>query len=144
MQGSSTPGGAPKGGGATQLATNIANGCTCDVSTGQWVSPKTGVNWGPVSSTVSSLADGSSLPAVLTGNEPQLVTVPIVNWGSSGGSAPVQIMGFAQVWLLGITKVGSNVGLNVQFVQYVSKYASGGNGSSNSDFGSSKKPYLVQ
>ena len=144
-QGSSTPGGAPKGGGASQLTTNITNGCTCDVTTGNWLMPKTGISWGPVSSAVSGLADGSTLPATLTGTEPQLVTVPIIDWSTSGGgSNPVQIKGFAEAWIIGITKSGSDMTLKVQFVQYVSNYASGGAGAPSSDYGSSKRPYLVQ
>jgi len=136
---------APKGGGASQPSTNITNDCTCNASVNSWVMPETGVAWGPVSSAVKSLADGSTLPAVLTGNEPQLVTVPIVDWSTAnGGSSPVQIMGFAQVWLVGISKSGSDEVLNVQFVQYVSKYASGGGAGSSNNFGSFKMPYLVQ
>jgi hypothetical protein len=143
FQGSTSPGSAPSGGGSSLLTTNITNGCTCDVSVGNYVGSEPGTKWGPVSSAVSSLATGATLPATLTGNEPQLVTVPIVDWSASGGgSAAVQIKGFAQVWLIGISKSGSNMVLNVQFVQYVSNYAS--SGGSSTSYGSSKKPYLVQ
>jgi hypothetical protein len=141
----STASSAPQGGGAAQLSTNITSGCTCDASVGSWVSTETGVNWGPVSSAVNSLVDGSTVPSTLTGNEPQLVTVPIVDWSTStGGSGGVQIKGFAQVWLIGISKNGSAMNLKLQFVQYVTKYASGGGAGSGSNFGSSKMPYLVQ
>jgi hypothetical protein len=129
FQGSTNPGGAPRGGGASQLATNITNGCTCDVSVGDYVASEPGIKWGPVSDAVNSLASGAMLPATLTGNEPQLVTVPIVDWGASGGgSTAVQIKGFAQVWLIDIKKSGSDVALDVQFVKYISKYASSGGG----------------
>jgi hypothetical protein len=142
-QGSTTPGGAPSGGGASLLSTNITNGCICDVSVGNYVSSETGVKEGQISSAVNSLVDGSKLPSTLTGNEPQLVTVPIVDWSASGnGSTPVQIKGFAELWLIGISKSGSNSVLDVQFVQYVTKYASGSG--SGTSYGSSKLPYLVQ
>ena len=143
-QGSTTQGGAAKGGGASQLSSNITNGCTCDVSVGNYVSSETGIKEGQVTSAVNSLVDGSHLPSTLTGNEPQLVTVPIVDWSASGnGSTPVQIKGFAELWLIGISKgKGSTPILDVQFVQYVTKYASGSG--SGTSYGSSKIPYLVQ
>jgi hypothetical protein len=143
FQGSTSPGSAPSGGGASLLTSNITNGCTCDVGVGDYVASEPGIKWGPVSSAVNSLATGASLPANLTGNEPQLVTVPIVDWSASGGgSSAVQIKGFAQVWLIGIKKSGSDMVLNMQFVQYISKYAS--TGGSGTSYGSYKAPYLVQ
>ena len=37
-----------------------------------------------------------------------LVTMPVVNWtGSNGSSSPVEVMGFAVVWLDSYTKGGS-------------------------------------
>jgi hypothetical protein len=43
MVGSNTPGSAPTGGGSTQLASNIQSGCKCDVHTGNYVTPQSGV-----------------------------------------------------------------------------------------------------
>ena len=143
--GSTTPGSATPGGGAAQLSTNITNGCTCDEAINDWIMPETGVKYGQVSSAVSQIANGSTAPSVLTGNEPQLVTAPIVDWSTSnGGSSAVKILGFAEVWVIGMTKSGNTETLQVQFVQYVSKYASGTAAGSGNDYGSSKRPYLVQ
>jgi hypothetical protein len=129
------------GGGANGLAGNITNGCTCSLSVGDSVSPKTGETWGPVRDAVNGRADGTLPPTPLTGNEPQLVTVPIVS-DFSNGTTQVKVLGFAEVWLIGISKSGKAQTLDVEFVKYVSKVAIAG-GAPN-DFGAYTKPYLVQ
>ena len=129
------------GGGANGLAGNITNGCSCTLTVGDRVTPKTGENWGPVQSAVNSLADGTLAPATLTGNEPQLVTVPIVT-PFSGANSPVTVEGFAEVWLIGISKSGKAQTLEVEFVRYVSNKAVAGGGPN--DFGAYSKPILVQ
>jgi Putative Flp pilus-assembly TadE/G-like len=129
-------------GGASQLNTNISGGCTCDMKIGDAVATQTGVAWGPVQSAVNSLITAGSLPATLTGNESQLVTVPIVDWGAANGATQVTVLGFAEVWINSIAKQGSNVILTVQFVQYVTKTASGGGGTTS--YGAYIPPYLVQ
>jgi hypothetical protein len=86
---------------------------------------------------------GETIPSTLTGNESQLVLVPIVNWaGSSGASSGVTILGFAEMWIVNYGKSGSNVTISAQFVKYISKYASRGGGPS--DYGAYQPPYLVQ
>ena len=132
------------GGGANLLTNNITNGCTCDVKVGDIIATKPGQNWGPVSAAVNGRITGGTLPSSITGNESQLVTVPIVDWGTVNGASQVKVLGFAEVWLDSITKSGSNQKLTVQFVKYVSKYASGGGGSSSEDYGAYQPPYLVQ
>jgi len=64
------------GAGASQLNTNISNGCTCDMKVGDVVATKTGENWGPISAAVNGLITAGSLPGSITGKESQLVTVP--------------------------------------------------------------------
>jgi len=100
--------GPQNGGGASLLASNITNGCTCTVKVGDVIATKTGENWGPVQSAVNSLITAGSLPSTLTGNESQLVTVPVVNWGPSNGASQVTVLGFAEVWIDSISKSGSN------------------------------------
>ncbi len=130
------------GGGAQLLTNNITNGCTCSVKVGDVIATKTGENWGPVQSAVNGLITAGNLPSTITGNESQLVTVPIVDWGTVNGASQVRVLGFAEVWIDSISKSGSNQLLTVQFVKYISKYASGGGGSNN--FGAFQPPYLVQ
>jgi hypothetical protein len=149
--GSNTPGSAPHGGGANQLASNIQNGCTCTVSIGDYIFPKPGVQWGPVSSAFNSRTGGTSqnlsgpgdslTPAEASSK--RLVTVPIVSWDATNGSSKeVQVLGFAEVWLVDLQKSGSNVTMTVQFVRYKSAIATTGAGANN--FGALTPPYLVQ
>jgi hypothetical protein len=139
---------APQGtdSGSSNLANNIEYGCTCTASVGQWFNTETGVNAGPVASAMAAIGVSSTptpLPSTLTGNEPQLVTVPVVDWSTaSGGSGAVQILGFAEVWLSSYTKSSSTELLTVQFVQYVSKFATAG-GAANS-FGAYAPAQLVE
>lgn len=131
------------GTGASNLQTVISNGCSCDLTVGQSITPKTGESWGPVSSAVDALITNPGLaPANLTGNESQLVTVPIVTPFTNGATA-VTILGFAEVWLVSdIQKNGNGQTLTVEFLQYVPKDGLAGGGPNN--FGAYSKPALVQ
>lgn len=139
---------APQGtdSGSSNLANNIEYGCTCTASVGQWFNTETGINSGPVETAMSTLGVGSTLtplPLTLTGNEPQLVTVPVVDWSTaSGGSGAVQILGFAEIWLASYTKTSSTELLTVQFVQYVSKIATAGGAANN--YGANAPAQLVE
>jgi Flp pilus assembly protein TadG len=130
------------GGGDSLLSSNITNGCTCTVKVGDVIATKTGESWGPVQSAVDGLITAGNLPATLTGNESQLVTVPIVNWGNVNGASQVTVLGFAEVWIDSISKSGSSQVLTVQFVQYVTKTAIAGGGKTS--YGAFVPPYLVQ
>lgn len=130
------------GGGASQLNTNISNGCTCDIKVGDVIATKTGENWGPVSSAVNGLITAGSLPSSITGKESQLVTVPIVDWGNVNGASTVTVLGFAEVWIDSISKQGSMQTLTVQFVQYLAPEAVAGGGANN--YGAYIPPYLLK
>jgi hypothetical protein len=130
------------GGGASLLTTNISSGCTCDVKVGDVIATKTGENWGPVNSAVNGLITAGNLPSALTGKESQLVTVPIVDWGSVNGASQVTVLGFAEVWIDSISKSGSTQTLTVQFVRYITPTASGGGGSTS--YGAYLPPYIVR
>jgi hypothetical protein len=147
--GGSDPSTAQNGGGAQTLASNITNGCTCDVSAGDWVYTEPGIKWGQVSKAVSALnPTGATAPtdqaALSSGNYSELVTVPVVDWSTSspGSSSPVKLLGFAQVWIVGISMNSSNEILTVQYVKGISKYASSGGG--QNDYGSEFHVVLVQ
>jgi hypothetical protein len=138
----SGPLGPQTGGCASLLTTNIASGCTCDVKVGDVIATKTGENWGPVKSAVDGLITGGNLPSALTGNESQLVTVPIVDWGSVNGASQVTVLGFAEIWIDSISKSGSTRTLTVQFVRYIAPTASSGDGSTS--YGVYIPPYIVR
>ncbi len=129
-------------GGASLLNTNITNGCTCSIKIGDVIATKTGEDWGPVQSAVNSLITAGSLPSTLTGSESQLVTVPIVNWGNVNGASQVTVLGFAEVWIDSISKQGSNQVLTVQFVQFLTKNATAGGGTTS--YGAYIPPYIVK
>jgi Flp pilus assembly protein TadG len=129
-------------GGASLLNTNITSGCTCSIKVGDTIDTQTGEAWGPVQTAVNSLITAGSLPATLTGNESQLVTVPIVNWGSANGASQVTVLGFAEVWIDSIAKQGVNQVLTVQFVQYLTKTATAGGGTTS--YGAYVAPHIVQ
>lgn len=131
-----------KSGGADLLYKNILNGCICEVKVGDVIATTTGDDWTLVSTAVNSLIKSAGLPSTLTGNEAQLVTMPIVDWGIVNGATQVKVLGFAEVWICGIVKFGSNEILTVQFVQYISKIASSGGGPN--DYGAFIQPYLVE
>jgi hypothetical protein len=145
FQGSSDPSSAKNlsKGGANTLGTNIQNGSNANVNVGDWLSTKTGQDWGPVNSSVASrgIVNGTALPSTLKGNEPNLVTVPLVSWaGVNGGTDPIQIKAFAEVWIVGIGKQGSSQQLTVQFVQWLDDH---GTTPGTVDMGSYLEPYLV-
>jgi len=131
------------GSGAKNLEDNITSGCGCAIKVQQSITPKTGESWGPVSSAINDLiTNPGPPPATLTGNESQLVTVPIVTPFSNGSTA-VTVVGFAEVWLVSdITKSSSAQTLTVQFVKFVPNSGLAGGGPT--DFGAYSKPALVQ
>jgi hypothetical protein len=136
------PNPAVTGGGASLLASNITNGCRCDIKVGDFISTKPGQSWGQVQPAVNGRITGGNLLAAITGNESQLVTVPIVDWANVNGKKGVPVLGFAEVWIDSISKNSGNQVLTVQFVKYISKYASAGGASE--DYGAYQPPYLVQ
>jgi len=131
------------GTGASHLEDVITNGCSCDLTVGQSITPKTGESWGPVSTAVDGLITNPGLaPTTITGSPSQLVTVPIVS-PFTNGSASVKVLGFAEVWLVSdITKSGSAQTLTVEFLKYVPNDGLAGGGPT--DFGAYSKPALVQ
>jgi Putative Flp pilus-assembly TadE/G-like len=134
--------GPSNGGGASQLNTNITNGCTCDVKVGDVVATKTGEDWGQTLAAVNTLITGGSLPSTITGKESQLVTVPIVNWGTVNGASTVTVLGFAELWIDSLSKQGSTQTLQVQFVQYLAP--NGVAGGSANNYGAYIPPYLLK
>jgi hypothetical protein len=134
--------GPSNGGGASQLNTNITNGCTCDVKVGDVVATKTGEDWGQTLAAVNTLITVGSLPSTITGKESQLVTVPIVNWGTVNGASTVTVLGFAELWIDSLSKQGSTQTLQVQFVQYLAPDGVAGGGANN--YGAYIPPYLLK
>jgi hypothetical protein len=78
-------------------------------------------------------------------NSPQLVTVPIVDWstsGANGASTAVKIQGFALIWLQSINLQGTNATITAQYVEGLSNIATSGGGPNND--GAETPIHLIQ
>jgi hypothetical protein len=129
-------------GGNTQLASNISSGCTnCSVNVNTWVTPQTGnggnsqniVNaidtrisaptTGVTSSCTKTNCSNSGPPKDASGDyappsdAQQLVTLPVVDWGTAtGGSSAVQVEGFVTAWLESYTVIQGQTTLGVRIL----------------------------
>jgi hypothetical protein len=121
-------------GGNSQLASTITTGCVgCDVVIDSYLTPQTGGQGSSngvataigdriISSTnnvtITSSGSGGTWSNIgppsldstqIPSGAQALVTVPIVNWtGSNGSSNPVEVFGFAVVWLDSYTRGGGS------------------------------------
>jgi Flp pilus assembly protein TadG len=124
------------GSGASNFSTNLANGYQTNVTAGQMLNTETGVMTGPVQSGVSARISaglssdpgGTSSSHTLT--DARVMLVPMVDFGGVAGMSSVPVKGFAEVWLLGTTGSGSNMTVNVIFIDQVIPEAQPGNGQS--------------
>ena len=112
--------------GATQFLTNLINGYQGAINVDDYVNAETGQVNGPTATGVGDRVDtglavnGSvtnptlaSVPAY----DPRLVAVPLVDFtGATGTSVPVQIKGFALMWIDSYTSQGPNKTLNAYFL----------------------------
>lgn len=101
------------GTGASVFQNNLTNGYSGTVNVGDSVSTEPGAKVGPTQAGVKARLDaGASFDSSATWSEHQLadpraVTVPLVDWAGAGGRSPVQVLGFAEVWLTGVS--GSDI-----------------------------------
>lgn len=141
---------ADNSGGNTQLVSTINTGCdNCMINTDSYLTPQTG-NGGAssgVSDAIGARITSSTNDSAVTSNGPKIwtnsgvpstipagalaqVTLPVVNWtGSNGSSNPVEVMGFAVVWLDSYTKGGNGTdSLTVTFLNIPANSQVGGGG----------------
>ena len=112
--------------GASQFLNNLINGYQGSINVNDYVNAETGQVNGPTATgvgdrvTMGSAVDGAvSNPTLATvpAYDPRLVAVPLVDFtGATGTSVPVQIKGFALMWLDSYTSQGANKTLNAYFL----------------------------
>ena len=108
--------------GASNFAYNIQYGYTGYFNVGDWVSTQTGLMSGPtqqsfnarVSAGLSEYPDGTFSSHSL--NDPRVATVPMVDFANINGQSQVQILGFAELWLVGMDNQGT---ITSYFIQQV-------------------------
>ncbi len=112
--------------GASQFLSNLINGYQGSINVNDYVNAETGQVNGPTATgvddrvTMGNAVDGAvSNPTLATvpAYDPRLVAVPLVDFtGATGTSVPVQITGFALMWLDSYTSQGANKTLNAYFL----------------------------
>jgi hypothetical protein len=112
--------------GADQFLTNLTNGYQGSINVNDYVNAETGQVNGPTATgvgnrvTVGLAVNGTvTNPTLATvpAYDPRLVAVPLVDFtGATGTSVPVQIKGFALMWIDSYTSQGANKTLNAYFL----------------------------
>jgi Flp pilus assembly protein TadG len=96
------------GTGASNFASNIQGGASGNFAVGQLVATEPGQMVGPTRAAFNArLTAGANLfPSGSLSNhtidDPRVVTVPMVNYANISGSSQVPVVGFAELWLVGI------------------------------------------
>lgn len=96
------------GTGASNFASNIQHGYSGQITIGQLITTETGQMVGPTRSAFDArmAAGADSDPSGTFANhtiaDPRVVTVPIMNYANVSGSSQVPVLGFAELWLVGM------------------------------------------
>jgi len=96
------------GTGASNFANNVQNGYDGQFSVGQLLSTEPGMMTGPTRSAFNARinAGADEYPGGTFANhtldDPRLLTVPMVDYANINGSSQVPVLGFAELWLVGI------------------------------------------
>jgi Flp pilus assembly protein TadG len=96
------------GTGASNFASNIQFGYSGEISVGQLIPTETGQKTGPMQAAFNARlaagadSDPSGTFVNHTITDPRVVTVPMINYASVGGTSQVPVLGFAELWLVGI------------------------------------------
>ncbi|MGH7933564.1 MAG: pilus assembly protein TadG-related protein [Candidatus Binataceae bacterium] len=131
------------------LATVITSGSTCGFEVNTTVvfpEPGNKANGEPVRTAIQGrVGPGGPAPAdtsQISADNPQLVTLPIVDWtGTHGKSTGMIIQGFAEFWLTGFSGRGNSIQLTGEFIKYVNANALGS--TSATDWGVNSRIALV-
>jgi len=112
--------------GATQFLNNLINGYQGSINVNDYINAETGQVNGPTAMGVgdrvsTGLAVNATVSnptlATVPAYDPRLVAVPLVDFtGATGTSVPVQVKGFALMWLDSYTSQGANKTLNAYFL----------------------------
>jgi Flp pilus assembly protein TadG len=129
--------------GGSNLRTNIANGYSGPVTIGDWVTTEPGVKVGPVDQgfndriTAAQSQDPSGNYQTHSLTNARIIVIPMVDWGNINGRSQVQVMGFAAMWLDGV----SGGQINTHFITQVIPDSLGGPGPV---YGANGQPILIK
>lgn len=96
------------GTGASNFASNVQYGYVGQFSVGQMLATETGMMVGPTRSafdarlTAGVNSDPGGTFANHSLNDPRIMTVPIVDYANINGNSQVPLLGFAELWLVGV------------------------------------------
>jgi len=148
-----------QGPGGSALGAAIADGFQGTLKIGDTVGTKPGATWGPVQSGFNtrvshhnsmpnapdpnSICNGQNPTPPFPAGDPLLVTLPVADIsGCSGRCSGVKVLGFANVYLTGVSKSGPNISLTGCFVTNTT--IGGGGSSSAPKLGAIAPPTLIQ
>jgi Flp pilus assembly protein TadG len=116
--------------GGSVYRTNVEQGYQGNVSLGQWVDSETGNLVGPTKQGFNTRwsayqqMDPTGTVAAHSLNDPLVIEVPLVDWGSPNGKSQVQVTGFADFWITGVQGSGNITGVFLHAVAPSSNIAS--------------------
>jgi hypothetical protein len=94
------------GSGGSNERTNLADGYGGPLAINQWVDTEPGFKSGPVDQgfadriSAGQSEDPSGTYADHTPNDPRAVVLPVVAWNSPNGRSQVEIVAFAEIWIV--------------------------------------------
>jgi Flp pilus assembly protein TadG len=108
--------------GASTFDSNVTYGYAGSVDVGQMLTTETGQMVGPTQSAFNAritagadgFPDGTFADHAI--NDPRILTVPMVNYAAINGNSQVPVLGFAELWLVGID---SHQTITTYFIQQV-------------------------
>jgi Flp pilus assembly protein TadG len=95
---------------------NIENGYQGPISIGDWISSETGNLVGPTRQgfntrwSLYQQVDPNGTVSSHSLNDPLVIEVPLVNWGTPNGKSQVQVTAFAAFWITGVQNSGDVTG----------------------------------
>lgn len=104
------------GNGGNTYRSNIQYGYQGPISLGEWINTETGNMVGPTRQGFATRwneylqIDPSGTASSHLLNDPLVVEMPLVNWGSPNGKSQVQVTGFAAFWITGVQGSGKVTG----------------------------------
>lgn len=110
------------GSGASNFASNVVNGYSGTVSVGDLLTTETGKMSGQVKSSFDQrinaglTADPTGTPSSHALGDARVATVAMVDFANINGKSQVPVLGFAEIWLVGID---NQLGIKAIFIQQI-------------------------
>ncbi len=127
--------------GGSAYKTNIEYGYQSVININDMIYTEPGNLVGPTQQGIDyRLSEASSTGTVTDHplNDPQVITIPIVNFNDPNGSSQVQVMGFAEFWIVSVNGQGNITG------EFIDQVTAGGTPSSTAPIDGSFSVILLQ